>query len=295
MDWLILFSDSDAAGRIRAVLGKKKSGVVVHDFSLSGDLSGAFGLLPQITHCVLLAEDAAECGADLSFVTGFLVGKGIPVYAAPCALPAHVSECGTVSAYKNAAALEKYIDSAFDEIDREFTVSDSRRYLFDVGMPFTPDCFALNIQKNQREICGRYLAGGIDINCRDGNGTPMLNIAARSERPEILEWLLENGADINAVSADRGYTAVMDAVWRGNKEIAGILIRRGADLDVLSKEGQTALVLAVGGDKKEICRMLAEGGADPDITDAMGMSAYGYAKLFKKDEIAGILEKYHKA
>ena len=40
--------------------------------------------------------------------------------------------------------------------------------------------------------------------------------------------------------------------------------------------------------------MLVENGADPDVPDSMGMSAYGYAQLFKKDEIAAILEKYHK-
>lgn len=122
----------------------------------------------------------------------------------------------------------------------------------------------------------------------------MLNIACRSDNLDAVKWIVELGADINAVSEDRGYTALMDAVWRGNKEITEYLISQKAELNTISKEGQTNLVLAVGADKTEIVQLLAENGADPDIADAMGMSAYGYAQLFKKDNILAILEKYHK-
>ena len=45
---------------------------------------------------------------------------------------------------------------------------------------------------------------------------------------------------------------------------------------------------------KIIIEALAKAGADPDIKDQMGMSAYGYASLFKKEEILSILEPYHK-
>ena len=128
----------------------------------------------------------------------------------------------------------------------------------------------------------------------DKDGTPMLNIACRSDNLSAVKWLLNHGAELNGVSKDRGYTAIMDAVWRGNEDITKFLIRKGAELNTISKEGQTMLILAVGADKTEIVRMLAENGADPDIQDGMGMSAYGYAQLFKKEEILSILEKYHK-
>ena len=51
----------------------------------------------------------------------------------------------------------------------------------------------------------------------------MLNIAARNDKVELIHWLIDKGADINAVSEDRGYTAIMDAVWRGDKEITELL------------------------------------------------------------------------
>ena len=148
--------------------------------------------------------------------------------------------------------------------------------------------------ERKKEILECYLAAGLDINARDKDGTPVLNVACRYENLSAVKWLCSLGADINAVSEDRGYTALMDAVWKGNKEIAEYLISQKADLNTISKEGQSNLILAVGADRTEIVQILAENGADPDIQDGMGMSAYAYAQLFKKKEILAILEKYHK-
>ena len=86
----------------------------------------------------------------------------------------------------------------------------------------------------------------------------------------------------------------MDAVWKGNKEITSLLVKAGADVNVISKEGQTMIILAVGSENLEICKILCDAGADVDISDQMGMSAYGYASLFKKEKILEILEKSHK-
>ena len=106
--------------------------------------------------------------------------------------------------------------------------------------------------------------------------------------------ILELGADLNASSDDRGYTAVMDAVWRGNEKITKYLIEKGADLNTINKEGQTNLILAVGASRESLVKLLAENGADPDIKDTMGMSAYNYATLFRKDKLVEILKPYHK-
>ncbi len=166
--------------------------------------------------------------------------------------------------------------------------------LFIKGIPFTSDCFGTYIAKNKMEIVQTFLDAGMSVNSRDDLGTPMLNIACRNDNFELAELLLKLGAEINSVSQDRGYTAVMDAVWRGNEKLTRYLIEKGADLNTINKEGQTNLVLAVGANKIDICKLLAENGADPDVKDMMGMSAYNYATLFKKDKIIEILKPYHK-
>ena len=170
----------------------------------------------------------------------------------------------------------------------------AKKKLLNKGIPFTPDCFGTYIAKNKTQICNLFIQGGIDVDSRDENGTPMLNIAVRNDNEAFVSKLIELGADINVVSEDRGYTPVMDAVWRGNLDITKILVNKGAELTTINKEGQTNLVLAVGADKKDIVKILAKHGADPDIKDQMGMSAYGYATLFRKEKIVQILKSYHK-
>lgn len=170
----------------------------------------------------------------------------------------------------------------------------AKKKLLNKGIPFTPDCFGTYIAKNKTQICNLFIQGGIDVDSRDENGTPMLNIAVRNDNEAFVSKLIELGADINVVSEDRGYTPVMDAVWRGNLDITKLLVNKGAELNTINKEGQTNLVLAVGADKVDIVKILVKHGADPDIKDWMGMSAYGYATLFRKDNIIKILKPYHK-
>ncbi|MCQ2588885.1 MAG: ankyrin repeat domain-containing protein [Treponema sp.] len=188
----------------------------------------------------------------------------------------------------------EYIKQKYESISSTDTKRLSKKKLLEKGIPFTPDCFGTYIAKDKTEICNLFISGGMDINSRDENGTPLINIAVRNDNEELVKKFIKLGADINLVSEDRGYTPVMDAVWRGNLELTKLFIKEGAELNTINKEGQSNLVLAVGADRVKIVEVLAKAGADPDIKDQMGMSAYGYASLFKKVEILKILEPYHK-
>ena len=139
-----------------------------------------------------------------------------------------------------------------------------------------------------------FIEGGLGVNSQDDTGTPMLNLACRTDNFEFVKMLLDLGADVNSLSEDRGYTAVMDAVWRGNEKITRYLIEKGAELNKINKEGQTNLILAVGANRENIVKLLVENGADPDTKDEMGMSAYNYATLFKKQHLVDILAPFHK-
>lgn len=190
--------------------------------------------------------------------------------------------------------IAEYTRKNFDKFAQAAKKRIAINKLLDRGIPFTADCCATYIAKNKEEIFEDFIAAGIDVNSRDDLGTPLLNIAIRNDNEPFAEKLIALGADINAASTDRGYTAVMDAVWRGNEKLTEYLIKKGADLNTISKEGQSNLVLAVGADRVKICKLLVENGSDPDVKDSMGMSAYQYATLFKKEKIAEILKPFHK-
>ncbi|MES0491541.1 MAG: ankyrin repeat domain-containing protein [Leptospirales bacterium] len=62
--------------------------------------------------------------------------------------------------------------------------------------------------------------------------TPLM--AASKMHPEVVRYLLENGADVNAVT-NYGGTALMVAVHTGNQEITELLLEHGAKVGLLTK------------------------------------------------------------
>lgn len=291
MKWLVLAEKSLSDSSLAEILRKKFPDADVV-FKAEKDFSLDFDFLSEVTHSVVLFS--LNENEKISCLAGFLAGQGAKIYTTD-KNPGHFFlDSGLIQSFEDENSLNSFISEASLQILQEQLEEDSFSYLFENGYPFDGDNFAHYIEKWNEKICRCYVDAGMDVNISDSEGTPMLNIAARSDNIEAVKWLVSCGARLDSVSNDRGYTAIMDAVWRGNAEMTKFFIEKGAALDTISKDGQTMLVLAVGADKTEIVKMLAENGADPDIKDGMGMSAYDYANLFKKTEILSILEKYHK-
>lgn len=292
MYWLLICNDEKklqaAETAVRDAFGEQKVCRISQDKNLLKEFSM---VKSAVTHCIVSAEKMTEA---LEFAVGWLCGAGVPVITDIHELDKRAELFETVLTKNDFSGISAYLQEHKDAIAAAFQKKEAFRYLFEHGLPFTADCFAGYIEKGKIDLCRQYVRAGMSVDARDSDGTPMLNIACRCENCALAEWLVSCGCDIDPVSEDRGYTPLMDAVWKGNLEIASFLIQHGADVNRLSKDGQTMIVLAVGADKLDLCRLLAENGADVDIPDAMGMSAYGYAKLFKKNEILSVLEKYHK-
>lgn len=277
---------------------EKNAKIHTSDFSLS-KIRKTIKQFEKLSLILIFKEDNVNITSEelstLSSITGFAVAKDILVLT-------NIKELYNLSFLQKDSIVYlktknefiNYIKKKYESISLNDTKRSSKKKLLEKGIPFTPDCFGTYIAKDKTDICNLFISGGIDINSRDENGTPMINIAVRNDNEELVKKFIKLGADINAVSEDRGYTPVMDAVWRGNLELTKLFIKEGAELNTINKEGQTNLVLAVGANKTKIIEALAKAGADPDIKDQMGMSAYGYASLFKKEEILSILEPYHK-
>jgi uncharacterized protein len=96
-------------------------------------------------------------------------------------------------------------------------------------------------------------------------------VADAAARGDIaaVRALMAQKADVNAPQAD-GATALHWAVFKGNKEIADMLLRAGANPKAANREGSTPLWLAsVNGDAAMIEALLAAG-ADPNETLPLG-------------------------
>lgn len=277
---------------------EKNAKIYTSDFSLN-KIKKNIKQFDKLSLLLIFKEEEQEISSEelsiLSSITGFAAAQDILILTNLEELnKLNFLQADSIVYLKSKNEFVNYIKQKYESISSTDTKRSSKKKLLEKGIPFTPDCFGTYIAKDKTDICNLFIAGGIDINARDENGTPMINIAVRNDNEELVKKFIKLGADINAVSEDRGYTPVMDAVWRGNLEITKLFIKEGAELNTICKEGQSNLVLAVGADKTKIVEVLAKAGADPDIKDQMGMSAYGYASLFKKEEILKILEPYHK-
>ena len=252
----------------------------------------------QATHCVILDCDTLAEHQDFIFLLGLLVGKRVRTFVhGDMSRLEHFSALdfdgqGLFKCFATIEELVGHLECEYPAFERQDYEHNSLIQLFTLGIPFTADSFAYYLEKDKEEIYKLFVHAGMTVNTKTSEGVPMLSVAARNDHPDQIEWLLSLGADINAISGDRGYSAVMDAVWRKNFQITEYLIKRGADLGIVSTDGQPILVLAVGNGNEKIVRLLLENGADPDIKDSMGMSARQYANLFKKPGLVELMDQF---
>lgn len=299
MKWLIISNNNNFASDVEKVLlnQDKKNKTIVCDFQID-NLMKQKKAFPQCAACIIhddgqkLTEDQNNVIASLY---GYFAAIKVPVVTDLKSLTENTFFAKeALDSCNSAEEIISFIEKKYKKITAESIKRLAKNKLLDRGIPYTSDCFGTYIAKNKIEVVNEFLEAGMSVNSRDDLGTPMLNIACRYDNFEFVEMLLNLGADLNASSEDRGYTAVMDAVWRGNEKITKYLIDKGAELNTINKEGQTNLILAVGANRESLVKLLAENGADPDVKDMMGMSAYTYSVLFKKEKLVEILKPFHK-
>jgi len=115
------------------------------------------------------------------------------------------------------------------------------------------------LAEHQPEVARRLAKADTDPNARTVDGSTLLMAAARAEDIELFQWALDHGADVNATRPEKNNaTALIIAARKGNPEIVGLLLARGADPKIANHEGKTALDLAKGKEVKELLRTTAE-------------------------------------
>lgn len=112
---------------------------------------------------------------------------------------------------------------------------------------------------NQKEIAHFLLEKGADPNIASNNDFKVapLHSAAAISQIEIVNILLQNGANINAKQSS-GVTSLHSAAHNGATEIVKLLLQNGADKEAKTKDGKSVLDFAKEGDFKEIINLLSE-------------------------------------
>ncbi len=108
---------------------------------------------------------------------------------------------------------------------------------------------------------------------------------------DLIEFLLENGADLHACDSD-GVSALDMAIKFKRKDVIKYCLERGFDLNSTKrKSGIKPLMLACCFSDLEMIQMLLDHGAELDAFDNTGMSAKDYAKKLGQKKTLEFLEE----
>jgi ankyrin repeat protein len=127
------------------------------------------------------------------------------------------------------------------------------------------------------------------VNEVDEYGFTALHGLAQEEHTDIAEYLIQNGANVNAAN-DEGITPLHLVAW---PEMAELFLRHGASLEARSDAGQTPLlVLAAEPERENVMAALLEAGADVNAMGRDGWTALDLAIARDEEEKAALLRRH---
>jgi ankyrin repeat protein len=113
-----------------------------------------------------------------------------------------------------------------------------------------------------------------NIELQNNNGLTALMIASRLSQKEIVRFLIERGANINAI-CNKGDTSLIIAARNNKESIVRLLIKKGANLNIVSYNfNWTALMWACKLGYASIIEILIRNGAKTNIINNDGKKAY---------------------
>ncbi|MGH0117319.1 UNVERIFIED_CONTAM: hypothetical protein FKN15_013842 [Acipenser sinensis] len=130
-----------------------------------------------------------------------------------------------------------------------------------------------------------------NVNSRDtaGRKSTPLHFAAGFGRKDVVDYLLQNGANVHARD-DGGLISLHNACSFGHAEVVNLLLRHGADPNSRDNWNYTPLHEAAIKGKIDVCIVLLQHGADPTIRNTDGKTSFDLAEPSAKSVLTVILD-----
>ncbi|XP_059180071.1 poly [ADP-ribose] polymerase tankyrase-2-like [Centropristis striata] len=138
----------------------------------------------------------------------------------------------------------------------------------------------------------RKLMTAENVNSRDtaGRKSTPLHFAAGFGRKDVVEFLLQNGANVHARD-DGGLISLHNACSFGHAEVVSLLLQHGADANARDNWNYTPLHEAAIKGKIDVCIVLLQNGAELTIRNTDGRTALDLAEPSAKAVLTGEYRK----
>ena len=176
------------------------------------------------------------------------------------------------------------------ELDDARTVTRLLQRGFDVNSP-APDGqspLSMAIQLDSFRVADVLLqTAGVEVDQPNAQGETALMHAAVKGSLEWTKRLVHQGAQVRRA----GWSPLHYAASGPEPGVVGFLLDAGAEVDAVSPQGSTALMLAARYGDERCVDVLLRRGADPRTKNPHGAVAADYARAAGRDRLASRLER----
>ncbi|KAF5686699.1 ankyrin protein 1 [Fusarium denticulatum] len=158
------------------------------------------------------------------------------------------------------------------------------------GLSRTP--LQVAVDWNRPDIVQYLLEKGADPDARDSDGIPVIGSAVSGGHINMVQWLGDANADVNVICLDSKITPLHEAY--PHPEIVRLLLEHGADINKGNADSRTALNFAISKNSLATVQVLLEAKTKPDINtdmiygDLRRVIVGGYIDVVEKMLEAGI-------
>lgn len=145
---------------------------------------------------------------------------------------------------------------------------------------------------NGLEVYKYLVSLGLNPNVTNKEGvSPLHIVASRSQDKDVIEYLLDQGLDVNTKDF-KGNNAVMNAASRNTLEVVKILVDNLKTINNFNKKGQSALSLAIQNNTPDVVEFLIHRGYNTSVVDVDGNNlGYYLANSYSDKNATQFVEK----
>ncbi len=176
------------------------------------------------------------------------------------------------------------------ELNDGYTVSKLLQRGVDPNMPDARDRKALSIalrEESDKALDSLLAHPTLDINAANANGETALMLAAIKGKLDWVQKIVKKGAPINT----EGWSPLHYACSGPDNGVSAWLLSQGANINARSPNGSTPLMMAARYGALDSPAVLLKAGADVNLLNDKGLSAADFAATAGRDELRAKLLK----